>query len=294
MTVDMMFQPDLATFVVGDRDWLQAAIALAVVGAIVILWLNRNRLVNSGWSAIFRVLGWLILAVCLINPLWSSSRPKSGANVLAVITDTSRSHQVAEVAKGPTRADRYAVLLEDGERREPNGWLNRLGQDFELRRYVVTDRLRQVDQFGKPEFEGRASSLNTALTQIRERFEGQPLAGIVLLSDGNATDFGEVPISLEGMPPIFPVVIEDTNQQPDLAVQDVLVTQTAFDDAPVTVQVVSRASHAEQHQIRTELLDQNGVVLETQTRSVDDDSPSRFTHRPTEAGTVFIRSEWRC
>ncbi len=279
---------NLSALVMGDPQWLTAAVGLIAVGILLTLLLNRKRLRSMSIAVILRCLGWLLLAACLVNPLWSSSRPKRGANVLAVVTDVSRSHLVT-TDQQETRADLLKKLLEAGERSEPNGWLNRIGQDFELRRYVVSDRLKQVDRYEGVEFDGTASGLHTALDQLKQRFEGQPLAGIILLSDGNATDTTESVETLQGIPPVYPVLMSDDAAMPDVAVESVVVTQTAFDDAPVTLQVQPAVSNAEGDQIRMTLQDAEGTDIESQTRPASEQTPFRFQHRPSAEGTVFYQ-----
>ena len=42
-------------------------------------------------------------------------------------------------------------------------------------------------------------------------------------------------------------------------------------------------------QVAVTLLDAEGTPIETQTRDVNDPSPLKFRHRPTQGGTVFYR-----
>jgi uncharacterized membrane protein len=276
-----------ASLTIGDPTWIVPAVVVAIVGILLALILNRQRLVQLPLGPILRIVGWVLLCLCLLNPLWSSSRPRSGANVVAVVADISRSHLVATGTAKETRADAFLAALKEGEKSEPIGWLKQLNQDFELRRYTVGDRLQQIDHFETVEFDGTASSLHTALRQLKLRYEGQPLAGIILLSDGIATD---VPGSLEelaGMPPVFPILPPDDTSLPDVAIGTYSVTQTAFDDAPVTIQVQPAAVNVTSGQVAITLLDAEGTPIETQTRDVNDPSPLKFFHRPTQAGTVF-------
>ncbi len=280
--------PTIATIIAGDPEWIAAAVSIALAGVVIALWLNRSRLSTMGVGTGLRIIGWLLLVACLVNPLWTSSRPKRGANVLAVVTDISRSHLVTSDGN-QTRADVLARLIRDGERTEPNGWLNRISQDFELRRYVLSDRLKQVDLYGDIQFDGVASSVYTSLDQLKQRFDGQPLAGIVLISDGNATDAGGTLEQLKGIAPIYPLLMEDSNSRPDIAVGTIATTQTAFDDAPVSIQVQPEMSGTFGQQVRVTLLDAAGIALASQTRPASDDTPVRFRHRPTEAGAVFYQ-----
>ncbi len=65
------------------------------------------------------------------------------------------------------------------------------------------------------------------------------------------------------------------------------VTQTAFDDAPVTIQVQPATVNVTSGQVAVTLLDAEGTPIETQTRDVNDPSPLKFRHRPTQAALVF-------
>ncbi|MFN9218526.1 MAG: glutamine amidotransferase [Planctomyces sp.] len=278
-----------ATFVVGDRSWIWPAVATAAVGLLSIFWLNRQRLSSQLLGPLLRTVAWLLLAACLVNPLWSSSRPRSGANVLAIVADNSRSHLVSLDGTDNTRAAQFTKTLKTGESPEPVGWLRRLSQDFELRRYTSADRLLQTERLDSVEFNGQASSLNAALRSLQQRYQGQPLAGILLLTDGNATDGQLDPELLKLLPPVYPVVPSEGQGLPDAAVGVWTVSQSAFDDAPVSLQITPRIEGAQTGQVRVTLKDALGNTIETQTRSAADATPLKFRHRPTTAGTVFYQ-----
>ncbi len=279
----------VASLTIGNPTWIIPAVVVAIVGILLALIFNRQRLGQSPLGPILRIVGFVLLCLCLMNPLWSSSRPRSGANVVAVVADISRSHLVTTGTAKETRADAFLAVLKDGEKSEPIGWLTQLSQDFELRRYTVGDRLQQIDHFEPVEFNGTASGLQTAMRQLKIRYEGQPLAGIILLSDGIATDATGSLEELAGMAPVFPILPPDDVSLPDVAIGTYSVTQTAFDDAPVTIHVQPAAVNVTSGQVVVTLLDPAGTPIETQTRDVNDSSPLKFRHRPTQGGTVFYK-----
>src|SRR5262249_16361225 len=117
------------------------------------------------------------------------------------------------------------------------GWQAALAETFDVRRYLFDSRLQATTDFHELTFDGRSTALVSALHTLEERFQGRPLAGVLVVTDGNATDLaaGATP-DLKGLPPIYPVVIGRKDAIRDIAVQQVTVTQTAFEDAPVTIQ----------------------------------------------------------
>lgn len=276
------------SLVLGDRGWVFPAAVVIAVGVLIALWVSRRRFAALGLATFCRVLGWTLIAACLVNPLWSSARPRRGANVLAVVTDVSRSHLVATNGN-QTRADILKDVLNRGELAEPNGWLNRIDQDFELQRYTVGDLLERVDSFENQEFDRPASNLCSALQQLQQRFAGQPLAGIVLLSDGNRTDDFSSLDELKTLAPVYPVMVNDDRTGVDVSIGAVTVNQTAFDDAPVTIQVQTNHSNADGKKIQLTLMDADGTPLETKTQLAGEESAVRFEARPETGGTVFYR-----
>lgn len=280
----------VASLIIGDRQWLWPAVAIAIVGIGWAIFRSR-RSSRLGLATVFRSVGWLLISLCLINPLWSSAKPKKGANVFAVVADISRSHQV-DGSLNETRAERIASVLNQGELQDPQGWIQRIDQDFELQRYVLSDHLQRVTSLEDIDFDGEASSICLSLKQLQERFAGQPLAGIILLSDGNATDLQPVDElfasdSVERLAPVYPVVMSQADDVVDAMVGKVTTSQTAFDDAPVTIQVVADTIGAKGKQLKATLFDTEGTPLDTKVQPVDDTSAIRFEARPDTAGTVF-------
>jgi len=58
----------IASLIVGDRQWLWPAVAIAVVGVGWAIIRNRSSS-QMGLATVFRSMGWLLISLCLINPL---------------------------------------------------------------------------------------------------------------------------------------------------------------------------------------------------------------------------------
>src|SRR5690606_30685108 len=123
-------------------------------------------------------------------------------------------------------------------------WLDNLAADFQVRPYVFDRDLRRVGDFNALDFSGQRTDLGKTLGRIRERFSGQPLAAVLLFTDGNATDLPAGLGDIAGLPPVYPVVIGDNNAPPDIRVERTDLRQTAFDDAPVSLRVAVAGDRA--------------------------------------------------
>ena len=112
------------------------------------------------------------------------------------------------------------------------------------------------------------SAIGGALQTIAQRYRDRPLAGVLLLTDGCATDAGEQFYDLSGVPPIYPVVIGASQSPKDISLANVTVSQTVFEDAPVTIQADVEASGYDGKTITVELLEASGRLVERQTRRI--------------------------
>lgn len=233
-----------------------------------------------------KVIGIAALVLCLLEPLWSKQRARPGANYFIVLADNSQGLKIQDRGQSQSRGEQMKKwLAEDGV----ENWQQTLAETFQLRRYAFDARLQPVSTYTELDFNGSATALHSALKNIADRYRGQPLAGILLLTDGNATDSaGSLDIS--GLPPIYPVVAGSDDVPRDLSVQKVSASQTAFEDAPVTIQADVSVDGFRGEEIVAQLFDGAGKKIEEQKQLPDRDEQTlafRFRLKPTERGLNF-------
>src|SRR5712691_5311266 len=204
----------LATLLFSGRNWLWPAAAGLGAALLLLVWSYRGSSRGAvGWVCLgLKLLGVAALATCLLEPLWSGQRARPGANLMAIVADNSMGLQIKD--RGETK-DRGEVLrdLLDPQRAS---WQGALEENFDVRRYFFDARLQATKDFSELVFDGRASAIGSTLRTLAERYRNRPLAGVLLLTDGNATDLHGTP-DLAGLPPIFPVVIGDQGPARDIA-----------------------------------------------------------------------------
>ncbi|RYD33649.1 MAG: hypothetical protein EOP86_12905 [Verrucomicrobiaceae bacterium] len=284
-----MLMQGVVTFTGEAWRW-PAALALAA-GAVLVFWSYRARLIRRRWwCAGLKVLGLALLALCVLEPQWSRQRVRPGANLFAVAADNSRSLQVQDNGAGAPRLEQLKQLLDplsmEGK------WQASLTGAFDVRRYLFDQRLQAVEGFSGLTADGGATVIGTALHTLADRFRSRPLAGVLLLTDGNATDMAAVPEEVSGWPPVYPVIIGGTGPARDLSVRKISVTQTAFEDAPVTVQADVGTTGFEGASLVARLTAPDGRVEEEQKQAVPaggGQAVFRFELKAAPAGLSFHR-----
>lgn len=258
---------------------------------MLLLWSYSKGTVNRGLRSVcllLKLCGITLLAACLLEPLWSGQRARPGANYFAVIADNSQGMQIKDQGDTQTRAANLRDLLNATE----PGWSEKLEDNFQVRRYYFDSRLQPTRDFSELTFDGRASAIGATLRTIASRYQGQPLAGVLMLTDGNATDLASGAPLPAGLPPIYPVVIGRDDPIKDISIQRVSVSQTVFEDAPVTVQADVVASGYPGRRIVAQLIDLAGRKVEEQKQAAPRDGGPigfRMQMRPEKSGISFYR-----
>ena len=235
--------------------------------------------------AVLKGVGFAALALSLVEPLLTGSRPRRGANAFVILADNSQSLLIKDDQTSQTRGEWVRDLLA-----KESPWKTRLGQDFDVRNYVFDSHLRAVDGLDALTFEGTGSALTTSLSALSRRFHGLPLAGVLLVTDGNRPDQGDVDGSQ--LPPIYPVVPPSHGVGKDVGVQNVSVSQTNFESAPVVLRADVSTVGFRGETIVAALVDEKDAEVERQeARAKGDGAPLsfRFQFRPERKGVNFYR-----
>ncbi len=278
----------LAEITLGARQFVWPAVALASIALAALTWSygrSRHRSSVSVLAALLKALGVAALAVCLVEPLFTGTRPRPGSNLFLVVADNSRSLQIADAGSTQTRGQILREQLGDDA-----PWLTRLGQDFDLRRYVIDESLHPVKSFNELTQEGDSSSLAAGLQGLAARYRDRPVAGILLLTDGNATDAESWRVGDESGPPIFPVAVGADAGLVDLSVARVEVSQTNFEAAPVTLTATLVGRGLARREVAVRVLDESGQEIERRKVGVISDTEprvERFLLRPEKTGISF-------
>jgi uncharacterized membrane protein len=279
---------ELASIVFPPDAWWWVALGAAVV--LIPLAVVALRPAHTGKSTLavalaLRTLGIGLLLICLLDPQWTTPRAKPGANFLALLADNSASLTIKDAGATQTRGGQIKTALTSPD----SHWLASLGVDFQLKPYVFDTTVRRVRDFSGLDFTGERTSLGAALAEVQQRLTGQPLAGIVVFTDGDATDLAEITAGL-GHTPIYPVLVGNATGLRDVRLAQVDVQQTAFDDAPVSVRAEVEGQGVGAQALSVTVRPLNAPAL---NKNESDPTPGpQVVHLVTDNNPVDVSFDW--
>lgn len=283
----------------GAAEWLRLAVPVALLVLALLTWgyWRAGSSLRVRWlAASLKAIGITILLLCLLEPLFSSTRARPGANVFIVMADNSQSMTLHDRGAAQSRSEEVKSIAA-----QPTKWLSRIGEDFDLRQYSFDTQIKALPGLDQLTFDGGGSDLGSSLDRVIKRYHGRPVAGIMLLTDGNATDAetaervitqAAAAGSSGKLPPIYPVLLGGENAANDINLERISVTQTNFEDAPVTLAAQINTSGFKGQTITAQVLDEAGHSLETQKLKIEEDGQpniARFRLKPEKTGISFYK-----
>lgn len=123
--------------------------------------------------------------VVFVEPAVELRQVATDPNHIAIVVDDSKSMSLAESAHGTTRIERVRRMLAASQNTLATWQVN-----HRIDYYSFSDGLTPTTQeaLATDPAHGNATMIRKALELVRERYDGNDLAGIVLISDGAATD----------------------------------------------------------------------------------------------------------
>jgi len=196
------------TFVLGATRSMWMVVAVAAVVSVYVLWTYRSlRDVRGRDLALLLVLRVALLLVALFALLRPTLLLKVAVpqqNFVGVLIDDSRSMQVAD-QNGKPRAD----FAKDQLGRTDGPLLTALGKRFNVRLYRFSTSAERLQAATDLTFQGTGTRLGEALDRARDELSGLPVAGLVMMTDGDDNSEATLDESIAGLKsqamPVFAV-----------------------------------------------------------------------------------------
>lgn len=255
-----------------------------VVGSLAIAGWSYAGLIGRGWPkvvlAVNRAILLFLLAAILAGPMWVEKREEIEPDWLLMLVDHSASMRIQDayvVTDGTRRpVSRHEAMQDLMNQNAALFGPDQLGRDrrivwfgFDAQAYPIESSPFQTEQsWAAPD--GQTTLLRTAIEQALQRASGNPVSGIVLLTDGRSPQStGSDLIRILGQQAVslFPVPFGAAKASVDLSIARLEAPSKAFvnDPVPVTVWIDRYPIDAQidLDQLRVQLVDViTGEVLD--------------------------------
>jgi len=275
----------MITFNEHGPAWIAATIIGAIALAVLLYLGYRKQALPPGvkWACMaIKFVAISLLLLTLLEPMWTGDEAKKGSNDFLVLVDNG---QGLEIQGGKELVGDLTAAANDA-----NSWLTKLDEHFRVETFAFDSRIRKTRQFTEDlDMKGHRSDLVHAVDSLQQRYAKRPLAGMIVFSDGNATDAAEL-AELEMDVPVFPVLVSKDDTLTDLSVDDLAISQTAFEDAPVTLSATVRSLGMRGKKAALVLRDSEGEEVMRESFQVDtqeDERPVQMQFRPLKPGVSF-------
>jgi len=210
--------------------------ALVMAGALT-WWVYRKTTpeISRGKRTLLgslRFLGLALVILLLAEPVIRTVLTRDQKPIVAVLLDTSKSlsSEVTNSADVRSRVDRF------------NEELSR-ALEVDVRTYTFDSDVAVLDvDVDSIRFDGSRTDIGQALVSIRDELRGDPLAAVVLISDG-LYNTGHNPVyeAEKYRVPIHTIVVGDTTAHRDVLIQRVVANNVAYASRELPVRVTIRS-----------------------------------------------------
>src|SRR6266542_205217 len=190
----------MLTFANPAPFWVITVALVLIVALAVRTYAGARGLVSRGrWLLLIglRIAALLLLGVFLMKPVIVLSQASRSDAIVPILIDNSRSMRLADVG-GQRRIDSAKHLVRDE-------LLPVLDPRFKTEVLTAGEGIANAT-LDRVAPDARASDLDGAIAAVRDRYHGQRVAGIVLLSDGAETGQSTgTATAIDGDIPVFAI-----------------------------------------------------------------------------------------
>lgn len=264
-----------------EIKWLVISAALSAAAVVLsYTWAKgrANRWLRLGLAG----LRWIIitaLVLCLLDPEWIEAIKHQQKSRLAILLDTSRSMGIKDIPQGRLPAAQRWVENQFAATAPPEE-----GIDY----YTFNQSLAPLSSPNEAKANGDATGLADALQGLMAVPRDEPLAGVVVCSDGieNVSRDPESVARLyhrKGVP-IYTVTVGTTNDVQDIILENVQVRRAVPNQAPTRVGVSIRAAGYRGLTVPVQILHADRLVASQQIKLKDGSQRIEIDFTPRERG----------
>jgi uncharacterized membrane protein len=248
--------------------WWATMLAVAAIAAVAFTAYRRPLApLTAAQRIVLTTLRGAALAFILLllaRPVLLQPPSASGGLVVPIVVDNSRSMRIAD-ADGEPRSARAAAIVRDE-------LLPALTTTVRTEILAASDVVQPaaLDALGA---DGRATDLRRAIGAVKERYRGQRVPAVVLVSDGGVTSAATDPPASSEQTPVFTIGVGTTEGPRDREILGLTAGDPRIDQASVDLHVSAVAHGFGREPFTIEVLANGQLVDRRETAAAAEGSP---------------------
>jgi uncharacterized membrane protein len=236
-----------------------------------------------------RILAIGLILFCLLDPTIIMREETIKKSNILVLIDDSQSMSLTDSGEKTTRIDevKKALISKDGSK----SIIESLDENFNTQLYQFSSDVTPVKELSL-KAQGNLTDIGKAITKTFDDWKGQPVAGIVLITDGSHNS-GEDPIrsAQKVGVPIYTVGVGQTKMPRDISVSRVEVSPVAYVDhaLPIRVAIGSNGYDGREVRITLNQSDNFGSLKDSTSLKLDSRLGEQIVDlqtKPQQEGTI--------
>jgi len=273
--------------------WVAVIILIISFAIVIFSYYRTDKPLNRRSRYILialRILAIGVILFCLLDPTVVMKEETIRKSNVLVLVDDSQSMSLADSGEKTTRIDDVKNVLtsKDGLK----SIIESLDEHFNTQLYQFSSEVTPVKELSSLKAQGNLTDIGKAITKTVDDWKGQPVAGIVLITDGGHNS-GEDPIrsAQKASVPIYTIGVGQTKLPRDISVSRVEVSPVAYMDhaLPVRVAISSNGYDGREVRIKLNQSDNFGSLKDSTSLKLDSRLGEQIVNlqtKPQQEGTI--------
>ena len=266
--------------------WIAAFILIIAAVIIAIAYRRTDKPLTRRFRAMLislRVAAIFLVLLCLLEPTIISRGMADRRTNLIFLVDDSQSMSLSDPGDNTKRIDAVKEAFSVKE----NSFLNKLDKKFHTIFYQFDSDSKSVKELNLTA-QGTLTDIGKAISRASDEWRGQPISGMVLVSDGGNNSGGNpVDIARQSGIPIYTVGVGSPQMPQDIKISMVDASPIAYTDHILPVKAVIKSSGYDGHEAKVSLLS-GGMVFDSVSLKLDSQQSEQIVNlqfKPQREGT---------
>ncbi len=273
--------------------WLALLFLIPSIGIIAFFYFRTDKPLRGHTRFILIALRSIAIGLilfCLLEPMIIAHQETQRKGNLLILVDNSQSMNIKD-QEGNSRIESIRKILANDETSSIKNNISELSKHFNVRLYQFSSSATAVEKLSL-NADGSQTDIGNSLTKAIREWRGQPIAGIMLITDGaNNSGADPVIIAQQSGIPVYTVGVGSKTSSKDIQISMVSANPIAYTDHILPIKVSIKSQGYDGKEIRVSLVQENVLkdTISLRLNSKEGEQVVNLQFKPQQEGTLKMR-----